>query len=166
MILLPENINRALLIAPRESHVCAPVGHMIEHRDIFGDAQRTGCRQHDPKLTDLDALGLHADVKIQQHGIVRLFVALDVEMMLGEPDRFITGSVGKFGLFANLFQHLLIESRFLPSHALFDFSFRTNRRQIEKSKFHISLAAPASRILGDSALISLSCFSRLEVNRL
>ena len=50
MSLLRHHIDPAALIAAREPRVGASAGHMIEHRDIFGDADRIVRRQHDTEL--------------------------------------------------------------------------------------------------------------------
>jgi hypothetical protein len=37
---------------------------VIEHRDVLGDADRVGGRQHDTELTNADAFRLHREVEV------------------------------------------------------------------------------------------------------
>ena len=92
--LLRHDIDPSPLIAAREAGVGAPAAHVIEHRDVLGDAQRILRRQHDPELADAQPLGLHRDVQVEQHGIVRQLEAFDVKVMLGETDRVVAEIVG------------------------------------------------------------------------
>ncbi|HYR78624.1 MAG TPA: hypothetical protein VEO55_01380, partial [Candidatus Dormibacteraeota bacterium] len=56
MRLLGHDIDPSALIAAREAGVGASAGHVIEHRDVFGDTQRILRRQYDPKLADANPL--------------------------------------------------------------------------------------------------------------
>ena len=71
---------------------------MVEHRDVLGDADRVGRRQHDAELADADALGLHREVQIEQHRVVGDLEPLDVEMVFGEADRVVAEVVGQLDL--------------------------------------------------------------------
>ena len=84
MRLLRHDVDPAPLVAAREAGAGTPARHVIEHRDILGDADRVGGRQHDTELTDTDALGLHREVEVQQHRVVGKLKTLDVEMVLGK----------------------------------------------------------------------------------
>ena len=101
---------------------------MIEHRDILGDAQRILRRQHDPELADAQPLGLHRDVQIEQHGIVRQLESFDVKMMLGETDRVVAEVVGEAGLSGDVVQHLIVEMPLQSDAPFFDVSFAADRR--------------------------------------
>src|SRR4029077_6030062 len=61
MRLLRHDINPSALITAREAGVRPSAGHVIEHRDIFSDAQRVLRRQYDSELSDAEPLGLHRD---------------------------------------------------------------------------------------------------------
>ena len=100
--LLRHDIDPAPLIAAREAGVGASAGHMVEHRYIFGHADRIVGRQHYTQLTHAQPFGLHPDVQIEQHGVVRNLETLDVKVMLGEADRVVAEDVGEFGLLADL----------------------------------------------------------------
>ncbi len=67
--LLRHDVDPAALVAAREARIGATAGHMVQHRDVLGDADRVGRRQDDAELTDADALGLHREVEIEQHGL-------------------------------------------------------------------------------------------------
>ena len=82
--LLRHDVDPASLVAAGEAGAGASACHVIEHRDVLGDADRVGGRQHDTELTDADALGLHRKVEVQQHGVVGKLEPLDVEVMLGK----------------------------------------------------------------------------------
>ena len=93
--LLRHHVDPAALVAAREAGVRPPAAHVVEHRDVFGDAQRVLRRQHDAELADADALRLHRDVEVEQHGVVREFEPLDVEVVLRERDRVVAERVGR-----------------------------------------------------------------------
>src|SRR6202030_2332160 len=65
MSLLSHDVHPAALVAARETGVRASAGHMVEHRDILGHANRIIGREHDSELADAQALGLHPDVEIE-----------------------------------------------------------------------------------------------------
>jgi hypothetical protein len=111
---------------------------VIEHRDVLGDADRVGGRQHDPELTDADALGLHREVEVQQNGVVGNLKTLDVEVMLGKAHRIVAEVVGKFDEFSQLFQHALVELEPRRSHARLDLGARANARQAKYRCFHFA----------------------------
>src|SRR5713101_2448373 len=56
MSLLGHDINPAALVAAREAGVGAAPGHMIEHRNIFGDPDRIIGGQHDTELAHAQPL--------------------------------------------------------------------------------------------------------------
>ena len=93
--LLRHDVDPAALVAAREAGIGAAAGHVVEHGDVLGDADRVRRRQHDAELADPDALGLHREVEVEQHRIVGDLEALDVEMMLGEADRVVAELVGR-----------------------------------------------------------------------
>ncbi len=126
--LLRHDIDPSALIAAREAGVGAAAAHMIEHRDILGDAQRILRRQHDAELADAQPLGLHRDVQVEQHGIVRQLEAFDVKMMLGETDRVVAEVVGKPRLARDLVQHLVVQVALQADAPFFDVVFATDRR--------------------------------------
>lgn len=107
--LLRHDIHPAALIAAREAGVGATVGHVVEHGDVFGDADRVVSRQHDAELADTDAFRLHADVEVEQHRIVGQLEPLDVEVMLGEADRVVAEVVGQPRLLGQIGEHALVE---------------------------------------------------------
>ena len=84
--LLRHDVDPAALVAAREAGIGAAAGHVVEHRDVFGDADRIVRRQHDSELADADALGLHREIEVEQHRVVGELEALDVEVMLGEAE--------------------------------------------------------------------------------
>ena len=112
---------------------------MVEHGDVLGHADRVGRRQHDAELADADALGLHGDVEVEQHGVVGDLEALDVEVMLGEADRVVAEIVGQPALLGHLAQHLLVEIAAKPNHPLLDLGLVADRWKIEKRYFHSGL---------------------------
>ena len=93
--LLRHDIDPAPLVAAREARIGAPARHVIEHGDVFGDADRIAGRQDDAELADADALGLHREVEVEQHRIVGELEALDVEVMLGEAHRIVAELVAE-----------------------------------------------------------------------
>jgi hypothetical protein len=62
--LLRHDVDPASLVAAGEAGAGAPAGHVIEHRDVLGNADRIGGRQNDTELTDADALRLHREVEV------------------------------------------------------------------------------------------------------
>jgi hypothetical protein len=134
--LLRHDVDPASLVAAGEAGASPPAGHVIEHRDVLGDADRVGGRQHDTELTDADALGLHREVEIQQYGIVGNLKALDVEVMLGEAHRIVAEVVGKFDEFGQLFQHALVEFGPCRGHARLDLGARADARQAKYRCLH------------------------------
>ena len=134
--LLRHDVDPAALVAAREAGVGAPAGHVVEHGDVLGDADRVGRRQHDAELADADALGLHGDVEVEQDGIVRDLEALDVEVVLGEADRVVAEVVGEPALLRQLAQHLLVEVGRAARHAGLDLGLAAERRQIEQRDLH------------------------------
>ncbi len=105
MGLLRHGIDPAALIAAGKARICAPAGHVVQHGDILRHADRVLCRQDYTELPDANAPGLHRDVEVEHHGIVRELHALDLKMMLGEADRIIAEVVGEARLSAQLGQH-------------------------------------------------------------
>jgi hypothetical protein len=142
--LLRHDVDPASLVAAGEAGAGPPSRHVIEHRDVLSDADRVGRRQHDTELADADALGLHREVEIQQHGVVGKLEALDVEVMLGKAHRIVAEVVGKFDEFGQLFQHALIEFRPRRSHARFDLGARADARQAKYRRFHAASFPPVS----------------------
>ncbi len=134
--LLRHDIYPAPLVAAREPRIGAAAGHVVEHGDVFGHADRVRRRQHDAELSDPDALGLHREVEIEQHRIVRELETLDVEVMLGERHRIVAQLVAQLYLLGQLFQHALIKLRVHARHALLDLGTAGDRRQIEERGFH------------------------------
>ena len=113
---------------------------MIEHRDIFRDPNRIIRRQDDPELSDPNPLGLHPDVEIEQHRVIRDLETLGVKMMLGERDRIIAERVGQLGLRGDLAEHLVVQLAAQSNHALFDLGAIPDRRQIKKRDLHSHLS--------------------------
>ena len=56
--LLSHHVDPAALIAAREPGACPSAGHVVEHRNVLGDADRVARRQHDAELPDSDAFRL------------------------------------------------------------------------------------------------------------
>src|SRR5471032_2577484 len=136
--LLRHHVDPTTLIAARETGIGTTAGHVIEHSDVFGDADRIGGRQHDAELPHANALGLHREVEVEQHRIVRELEALDVEVVLGEGNRVVAELVAQFDLLGQLFQHALIELRVHARHALLDLGTAGDRRQVEERRLHCS----------------------------
>ena len=130
--LLRHDVDPAALVAAREARVGAAAGHVVEHGDVFGHADRIGRRQHDAELPDADALGLHGEVEVEQHGIVGELEALDVEVMLGEAHRVVAELVAQLNLLGQFLEHALIEVRVHPRHARLDLGAVADARQIEQ----------------------------------
>ena len=55
----------------------------------MSSATRVGGGQDDAELADANALGLHREVEIEEHRVVRKLEALDVEVMLGKRNRIV-----------------------------------------------------------------------------
>ena len=142
--LLRHDVDPAALVAAREAGIGAAAGHVVEHGDVFGDADRVGGRQHDAELADPDALGLHGEVEIEQHRIVRELEALDVEVMLGEAHRIVAQLVAEPDLLGKLLQHALVEIGIHAGHAGLDLGAAADAGQIEQRGFH-SLSSWLSR---------------------
>ena len=134
--LLRHDVDPAPLVAAREARIGAAAGHVVEHGDVFGDADRIAGRQHDAELADADALGLHREVEVEQHRIVGELEALDVEVMLGEAHRIVAELVAELYLLAELPQHALIEVRVHAGHAGLDLGAAADARQIEQRRLH------------------------------
>ena len=137
--LLRHDIDPSALVAAREAGVDPAARHMIEHRDIFGDANRILRRQHDPELADPQPLGLHRDVQVEQNRIVGKLEAFDMKVMLGEADRIVAQVVGEPGLRGDFEQHPIVEIAAHPGHPLFDIGPAPDRRQVEERHFHATL---------------------------
>src|SRR6185312_16485689 len=93
--------------------------------------------QHDAELADADPLGLHREVEVEQHRIVRELEALDVEVMLGEGNRVVAEFVAELNLLGQLLQHALVEVRVHAGHALLDLGPAGDARQVEQRCFHL-----------------------------
>src|SRR5438132_13061671 len=63
--LLRHDIDPAALVAARKAGIGAAAGHMIEHRDIFGDSNWIAGRQHHSELSNSQPFGLHADKQVE-----------------------------------------------------------------------------------------------------
>ena len=61
MGLLRHDIDPSALVPTCEASVDPPAGHMIDHRDVFGDTNRIVGREYDAELANAQALGLHPD---------------------------------------------------------------------------------------------------------
>ena len=86
MRLLRHCVDPAALIAAGKAGTRAPAGHLVEYRDVLGDADRVRGRKNDAELTDPDTFRLHRKVEIEQHRIVGDLETFDMEMMLGKAD--------------------------------------------------------------------------------
>jgi len=128
----------APLVAAREPCAGPPARHVVEHGDVLGHPDRVRRRQHDAELADLDALGLHGDVEVEQHRVVGDLEALDVEVVLGEGDRLVAQLIGEPALLRHLAQHLLVEVGAHARHAGFDIGLGAERRQVEQRDLHVS----------------------------
>ena len=129
--LLGHDVDPAALVAARETGVGASAGHVVEHRDVLGHANRIVGRQHDSELSDAQAPGLHPDIEVEQDRVVGNLEAFGVEVMLGEADRVVAEVVGQAGLRGNFAQHLVVQFAAKPNHPLFDLGFVADRRKIE-----------------------------------
>jgi hypothetical protein len=109
---------------------------VVQHGDVLGHPDRVRRGQHDPQLADADALGLHREVKVEQHRVVGQLETLDVEMVLGEADRVVAKLVGQADLFGQLAQHPLVEVGAHTGHALLDLGAAANAGQVEDRGFH------------------------------
>jgi hypothetical protein len=142
--LLRHDVDPAALVAAREAGVGAAAGHVVEHGDVLGDADRVVRGQDDAELPDAEALGLHADEEVEQHGVVRELEALDVEVVLGEAHRVVAEVVGESALLAELGEHATIEIAAQPRHPRLDLRPAADRRQVEERDLHAAPSAPAS----------------------
>ena len=141
--LLRHHVDPAALVAAREAGVGAPARHVVEHGDVLGDADRVLGGQHDAELADPDALGLHPDEEVEQHGIGRQLEALDVEVVLGEADRVVAEGVGEPRLGGEIGQHALVEVGPEPRQAALDLGAAADRGEIEEGDLH--RGSPTSR---------------------
>ena len=73
-----------------------------------------GRGQHDAELADTHALGVQAEVQIEQDRIGRDLVALDVEVVLGERARLVAELVGELRLLPSLSMRWYRSSRCPP----------------------------------------------------
>jgi hypothetical protein len=137
MGLLRHDVDPAPLIAAGEAGAGPPAGHVIEHRDVLGDADRVGGRQHDPELADTDAFGLHREIEVEQHGVVGKLETLDMKVVLGEADRVVAEVIGEFDELGQLFQHALVKLRPRCRHAGLDLGARADARQAKYRCFHL-----------------------------
>jgi hypothetical protein len=79
-----EGIHPTWLVAVRKAAEGPTLGHLIEDGDVFGDTQRIVTGEDQAALNDPEPLGLHIDEKIEHDRVGGAFLALDVEVMLGE----------------------------------------------------------------------------------
>ena len=113
---------------------------MVEHRDLFRDADGVLCRKNDPQLTDPDASRLQPDEQVEQHGAAGYLESLDVEVMLGEADRVVAEIVGQASLRREVGQHALVEIAPEARHATFDLGAAPDGGQIEERYAHRPLS--------------------------
>ena len=144
--LLRHDVDPAALVAAREAGVGAPARHVVEHGDVLGDADRVLGGEHDAELADADALRLHPDEEVEQHGIGRQLEALDVEVVLGEAHRIVAEGVGEARLLAELRQHALVEVATKPRHSLLDLRAGADGGQVEEGDLHAPPLIAAGRV--------------------
>ena len=149
--LLRHHVHPAPLVAAREAGDGAPAAHVIEHRDVLGDADRVLGGQHDAELADADALGLHRDVEVEQDGVGGELEALDVEVVLGEGDRVVAEAVGELRLLGEFLEHVLVEVVAHPGHGLLDLLARADGGQVEQAGLQhgVPPATAFVRVRGD-----------------
>ena len=134
--LLGHDIHPAALVAPGETGIGAAAGHAVEHGDVLGHAQRVLRRQHDAELPDAQTFRLQPDEQVQQHGVVRQFEPLAVEVVLREADRVVTQFVGKPALAEHLAQHGVVILAVQPGVARFHLLPGADAGQVEQAGFH------------------------------
>ena len=134
--LLRHDIDPASLVAAREARVRASARHVVEHRDVFRDADRVLGGEHDAKLPDPDALGPHADEEVEQHRVVGELEALQVKMVLGKADGVVAELVGENSLLADLLEHSRVEIAPEAGAAVLDLCTAPDRRQVEQGNLH------------------------------
>ena len=132
------------LDAAREAGEGASAGHLVEHRDVLGHAQRIRRRQHQAELPDANVLGARGDVLIEHHRIVRHRDAFDMQMVLGKRHAVIMVGVEIARLLNEVRQHGLIQLGALPRHAALEGAGRPDHRRVENSDFHLALPALSS----------------------
>ena len=114
--LLGQRVHPAALVAARKAGQRPAAGHVIEHGDVLGHADRILRRQHQPKLAHADPLGLHRQVEVEHDRIRRDLEALNMEMVLGEPDRVVPQRVPGLRKRREVLEHVLIQLRTIPGH--------------------------------------------------
>src|SRR5690348_16129830 len=138
LVVLAERVDPAWLVAARESGERPALGHLVENRDVFGNAQRVVARQHQTQLPNPQVPGLHSQKHVQQDRIGGNFLALDVEMMLGKCDSVVTVLVEVTGLFGQVCEHSLIKIGTPARHAGAYLDLVADTRQVKYSDFHSS----------------------------
>ena len=137
--LLREGVDPAALIAARKAGQRASARHMVEHRDVLGDANRVMRGQHDAELADADALGLHRQVEVEHDRVGRELETLNVEVVLGEADRVVTERVAGLGERTEVGQHVLVQLGPQPGHPLLNVLARPHRGEEEEGNLHDAL---------------------------
>jgi hypothetical protein len=141
VVLLRHDVDPAALVSARESGVRPPTAHVVEHRDVFGDANRVVGRQHDAELADANALGLHGDEQVEEHGVVGHLEAFDVKMVLGEAHRVVAEVVAEPRLLRDLLEHPTVEFGAGAGHSLLDVGPRSGGGEVEHRDFHDAFSA-------------------------
>ena len=134
--LLRHRVDPAPLVAAGKAGVRAAAAHVVEHRDVFGDAQRVLRRQYDAELADTDALRVQRDEEVQHHRVVRDLEPFDVEVMLRERDGVIAERIGELRLLLQLGEHPLVQVGPQSGHPLLDLFAGTDGREIEDGSLH------------------------------
>lgn len=138
-IVLAEGVDPARLVAASEPGEGATLGHLVEDGDVLGDAQRVVAGQDQAALADAQVLRLHAEEEVEHDRVGRDFLALDMEVVLGERDAVVAVLVEVAGLLGEMAEHVLVEIGTAAGHALFELCLAADGRQVKDADFHALL---------------------------
>ena len=83
-------------------HVDAALGHLVEHGDVFGEADGVPVGQEIGALAETDAGGAACEVGAHEDGVGELVHALGAHVVLAYPGGVETGLFAEYDLFAEV----------------------------------------------------------------
>src|SRR5271155_3639189 len=81
LIVLAQRVDPPRLVAARESGKCSALGHLVENRNVLGDADRILAWQNQSKLPDPDMLSLHPEKHVEHDRVGRNLFTFYMEVM-------------------------------------------------------------------------------------
>jgi hypothetical protein len=108
MILLPEDVDPAVLVAAGEPGVDSALGEMVEHREFLCAADRIPGRQDEAKRGEPNPLRACCEIGVEHQRRDGTFVAFGVEMMLRGRQDVEAGIVCEYRELPQLIEHHLV----------------------------------------------------------